>query len=120
MAAPGVGVGAGLSGTAKGITDVATSFGGIVQGFKDLFALAPFDPNAKPPGYGDILAAKAGNDQTQLLSGGGGNVPTSYKAAGVGVGLGGSVIRTVTVDNSAGGTTMPTNAGGNAPGRVTR
>ena len=75
VSAPGVGVGLGLSGTATGIRDIGESFGDIGRGLGDIFKYLPFSPEAKPPGYGDTqLAPKAGNDYTQVLAGGGGNV----------------------------------------------
>jgi len=84
VAAPGVGIGAGLTGTATGIRSIGESFGDIGRGLASIFAAIPalpFSPEAKPPGYGDVLVPEAGSGYTQLLAGGGGNVTGGKKAS---------------------------------------
>lgn len=67
IAAPGTGVGLGLQETAKGIFDIGEAIGGIGAGFGKWFEwINPFDNDLVPP---------AGGSPSEMLVGGGGNVP---------------------------------------------
>ncbi len=81
LAAPGVGVGLGLSGTAKGITDIGAAFGGIAKGIGSIFDILPKGLFPLVPWGERItgLVPDSGGKGSDLLPGGGGNVPRNIR-----------------------------------------
>ena len=86
VAAPLKGTGTGLTSLAGGLTDIATAFGGILEGLSDLLKVIPSVPgmpglptgngNGNGNGNGPDLIPLGGGDDSGLEPGGGGNVPT--------------------------------------------
>ena len=78
IAAPLVGTGAGLSTLAGGLRDIFETFGDLGRGISAVFAGIPkwaLPGYVGPGGAGSGLLPSSGGDDTDLLPGGGGNVP---------------------------------------------
>jgi len=97
-AAPLGGVGAGLGEFGAGLRTFAEALGDVGRGFGELFKnipqlpspflTPPLLPGAVPPVNGNGLITVSGGEPTDLLPGGGGNVPTNGPVLTLGTSLG--------------------------------